>query len=126
MAVQLGRLRDIGARGREEFMSDEMVQAATERRLQVAIQGLDVANHILAEDSDVTPDEYAAAFAELGKLGVIDTDLAGRLGSAAGQRNILVHMYLEVDPALVWEALEKVDDLESFAAAVERYLQKSP
>lgn len=89
----MAHLRDIGAQGRDAFMSDEMVQAAAERRLQVAIQAaLDVANHILAEDSDVTPDEYAAAFVELGKLGVIDKDLADRLGSAAGQRNPGTHV----------------------------------
>jgi uncharacterized protein YutE (UPF0331/DUF86 family) len=33
-------------------------------------------------------------------------------------------MYVDVDPALVWEALEKLDDLADFAAAIERYLGK--
>lgn len=126
MATQLAGLRETGARGREAFMSDELTQAASERRLQVAIQAaLDVANHILAEDSDVTPEDYGAAFVELGKLGVVDAELAERLRTAAKLRNVLVHMYVEVDLDRVWEAIERLDDLEAFAAAIERYLEKS-
>lgn len=125
IGIQVGALRDIAERGRDSFMTDELVRTAAERFLQVAIQAAaDVANHILAEDSDLTPDDYGAAFVALAKLGVIDQELAERLRAAAGLRNVLVHLYLDVDPDRVWEAIESLDDLEAFAAAVERYLAR--
>jgi len=60
------------------------------------------------------------------RLGVIDAELAGRLRSSAGLRNILVHAYLDVDPEILWESLGKLDDLERFATGVEAFLQEPP
>jgi uncharacterized protein YutE (UPF0331/DUF86 family) len=41
------------------------------------------------------------------------------LAAAAGQRNVLVHMYLDIDDREVFRALDRLDDLRSFAAAVQ-------
>lgn len=60
---------------------------------QLAIQAAtDIANHVLAEDTDVTPEDYGAAFRALVPLGIVEPFLAERLASAAGLRNILVHI----------------------------------
>jgi uncharacterized protein YutE (UPF0331/DUF86 family) len=32
-----------------------------------------------------------------------------------GQRNLLVHGYVDLDPALVWEKLGEVEDVRAFA-----------
>jgi uncharacterized protein YutE (UPF0331/DUF86 family) len=111
---------------RQRFLDDWNLQTQVERHLQLAIQSaIDIAVHIVAEDSAKTPEDYSDTFRILAEMDVIGSDLSLRLGSAAKLRNILVHMYLEVDPQRVWEALGNLDDLESFAAAVERYLEKS-
>jgi uncharacterized protein YutE (UPF0331/DUF86 family) len=123
LGVQLKLLSEIGARGRETFDRDELVRLAAERALQVAIQAAaDIANHVLAEDSDVTPEDYGSTFSALADLGVIDRDLARRLRAAAGLRNVLVHVYVDIDPDLVWAAVTQTDDLAAFAAAIERYV----
>ncbi len=120
---RLGGLRRIQGRGREAFLADPEVQAAAERHLQVAIQGaIDVGAHLLAEASSETPGDYASVFVALARIGVIDDELAERLARAARLRNLLVHLYLEVDPERLWEALGSLGDLEALAAAVERYL----
>lgn len=120
---RLGRLRRIHERGRAAFLEDPELQAAAERHLQVAIQGaIDVAAHLLAEGSPETPADYPSVFPALARMGVIGEDLAGRLGSAARLRNLLVHLYLEVEPGRLWEALGNLGDLETFAKAVEAYL----
>lgn len=50
-------------------------------------------------------------------------ELADRLADAAGQRNILVHLYLEVDPERVYETLTgDLDALTAFAERIERLL----
>lgn len=100
-----------------------MVRTAAERDLQLALQAMiDIAVYILAEDSSRTPEDYGGAFLAIAELGVIDPELAARLRSAAGMRNLLVHDYLALDPARVWDGIEHIDDLVAFGAAVERYL----
>lgn len=86
---------------------------------------IDIALHILAEDSSETPEDYATAFLLLARIGLIDRPLADRLRSAAGLRNVLVHTYLDVDPRRLWAHLRDLDDLIAFAAAVESYVQRS-
>lgn len=120
---RVSRLRAIHGAGREAFLADEGFQAQAERHLQLATQAaIDIANHIVAEDSPETPEDYASTFTLLAGIGVIKEDLARRLRLAAGLRNILVHAYLDVDPALVWDSVGRLSDLDEFAAAVESYL----
>lgn len=123
MGEQIAKLRDIQKRGRGAYEEDELLRLASERALQLAIQAAtDIANHVLAEDTDVTPEDYGAAFRALAPLGIVESPLAERLASAAGLRNILVHMYLDLDRNRVWEAIGRVDDLVEFAVAIERYV----
>lgn len=121
---RLAKLAAIRERGREAFLRDADLWTLAERHLQLAIQSaIDVASHLLAEQSAVTPEGYGETFALLAGEGIIDANLAARLRSAAGLRNILVHGYLDVDPALLWAQLAELTDLERFALEVARYLE---
>lgn len=51
-----------------------------------------------------TPASYADAFQRLAQSGVIDTDLAARLGRAAGFRNVVAHAYDQLDMVRVFRA----------------------
>ena len=74
---RVGALRQIAGRPHEAFLSDEGMQASAERHLQVAIQAtIDIALHVLAEDSAQTPDDYGSAFVLLAQEGVIPATLA--------------------------------------------------
>jgi len=116
-------LREIQAEGRDRLLSDVHLQAEAERHLQLAIQAaIDAANRVLAEDFPDTPSSYREVFELLARRGVLEADLAGRLAEAVGLRNILVHAYLDVDPARIWEALARLEDLDTLAARLERYL----
>ncbi|MDP8970162.1 MAG: DUF86 domain-containing protein [Actinomycetota bacterium] len=78
-------LWDIRERGREAFLPDLATEAQAERHLQLAIpSAIDIAMHVLAEDSAETPKDYGAAFTLLASHGLLD-----RLRLAAGLRNIL-------------------------------------
>lgn len=123
--ARLGALRSLKRHERESFLSDESLQTQAERHLQIAIQAaIDIAVHILAEDSSRSPEDYGSAFVELARIGVIDTALADDLKLATGLRNILVHAYLDVDPGRLWDHLDSVDHLEDYAAAIGRYLAR--
>lgn len=124
---RLAALREVALHGEERFLSDAGLQAQAERHLQLAIQAaIDVALHLVAEETDAAPEEYGLAFESLGRLGVLDAGLAGRLRLAAGLRNVLVHAYLDVDPRRIWRHMGEVGDLEAFAGAVEEHLAARP
>ncbi len=102
-------------RSREAFLADRMAQAAAERLLQLAIQiMLDIGAHVLSDRGIVDWEEYRDIPRRLRQLGLVPEELAERLERAAGQRNILVHMSLDVDPALVYDTLTR--DLDVFEA----------
>jgi uncharacterized protein YutE (UPF0331/DUF86 family) len=50
---------------------------------------------------------------------LIAPDLAARPGAAARQRNLLAHLYLEIDDRMVFASLGPLDDLRLFAKVVE-------
>jgi uncharacterized protein YutE (UPF0331/DUF86 family) len=61
------------------------------------------------------PDEYRDVFERLSREDTLDAALAERLEEAVGLRNLLVHGYVDLDPALIWEKLGEVEDLRAFA-----------
>jgi uncharacterized protein YutE (UPF0331/DUF86 family) len=114
----LRRLEGVRTGGREAYLADADVRLGAERALQLALQiTIDVGAHLVAELGLQPPPTYRAVFASLQDGGLIDTDLAQRLGDAVGLRNLLVHGYAELDDLQVWQALERLDDLRAFAAA---------
>jgi uncharacterized protein YutE (UPF0331/DUF86 family) len=115
----LKRLDDVREQGEDAYLADETVRLTTERCLELAAQiCIDLGLQALAEQSAPTPENYADVFKTLGREGLIDNDLADRLAEAAKQRNVLVHLYLDVDDKKVFDSLSHLDALRQFAAVV--------
>jgi uncharacterized protein YutE (UPF0331/DUF86 family) len=115
------RLDEVHRGGEDAYLADEQRRAATERWLQVAVQMcIDLGTQVVAEQSARPPSDYAEVFKILGEKGVIPADLAQRLADAAKQRNLIVHLYLEIDDRSVFASLAHLDDLREFAASLER------
>jgi uncharacterized protein YutE (UPF0331/DUF86 family) len=108
----------------EALRDDSDERWAVERGLQICAQNvLDVATHLAAGSGRDAPD-YASAIDELGKIGILPTEFAFRFREVAGFRNILVHLYLDVDVAKIHTLLNsRLDDFREFARHVEAYLQ---
>jgi uncharacterized protein YutE (UPF0331/DUF86 family) len=96
---------------------------AVERGLQLCAQNaLDVATHLAASAGRDVPD-YGSAIDRLGDMGVLPPEFARRFRGVAGFRNVVVHGYLEVDPAIVHRLLnESLEDFVEFAKHIERSL----
>jgi uncharacterized protein YutE (UPF0331/DUF86 family) len=117
------RLDGVRKGGEEAYLTDSQQRAATERWLQLAIQiCIDLGTQLVSEKSARPPSDYADVFAILGEKGDIPGDLALRLGNAARQRNLIVHLYMdmEIDDRAVFAALAYLDDLREFATTIER------
>jgi uncharacterized protein YutE (UPF0331/DUF86 family) len=114
----LALLEGIREQGEEAFLGDVHVQLEAERALQVAIQiCIDVGAHLISALGLTPPDDFRGVFTSLRQAGVLDADLAERLGDAAGLRNLLVHGYADIDHRRLWHSLGALDDLRQFAAA---------
>lgn len=101
--------------GREAFVSDDVLRLQGERALQLAIQAcIDVGAHLVAAWGLGPAEDYGDVFERLARGGGLERSLADRLKRAAGQRNLLVHAYLDLRPELVWEGIEAADDLREF------------
>ncbi len=118
----LGLLRRSAANDWERFRSDESLQASVERWLHLASEcALDLAHHLIADQGWKTPTTYREAFQILEDNDVLTAELARQMEGWAGLRNVLVHIYLEVDRARLHEILtHDLDQLEHFATAISR------
>ncbi|MGQ9826424.1 MAG: type VII toxin-antitoxin system HepT family RNase toxin [Roseiflexus sp.] len=110
----------------EEFAREHVLHAAAERDFQVAIQAaLDIGSIILAEQSVSPVESYKDVFLKLSQIGVLPQDFAVKMVRMAQFRNVLVHLYLEVDLQKVYHYLQHhLDDLEMFTRYVGEYLRE--
>jgi uncharacterized protein YutE (UPF0331/DUF86 family) len=114
------RLEGVRKKGEDAYLGDAELRAMTERWLEIAIQVcIDLGTQVVMEQSAPAPSNYADIFKTLGQKGLLSEELAGRLGNAARQRNLLVHLYMEVDDRAVFASLAFLDDLRKFAVFAE-------
>ncbi len=124
LSERLARLQPLKDKAQSEFDGDPYLRDIVERNLEVAAQCcIDISHRIIAIENALKPRDYYEAFLRLGELGVLAPEFARHLAPLAGFRNILVHEYLVVDWNQVYENLQDLDDLESFAAYIRIWLQ---
>lgn len=120
---QLDGVRDGGL---DAYLAHGEIRAATERWLQLALQiCIDVGAQLAAELSVRAPSSYAEVFANLASEGHLPQPLAGRLVEAAKLRNLLIHLYLDLDDRKVFAALDHLDDLREFARLAQELADSS-
>lgn len=125
MERSLRILRTLRSRGRDAFLSDEVVQDRAERHAQLLAQACaDIALHVLAGTGSATPETYAEALTALTPVGVIAHPLSARLAEAVRLRNILVHGYLDIDHGRLFDELDWIEITEEFAVAIDRWLEQ--
>jgi uncharacterized protein YutE (UPF0331/DUF86 family) len=100
---------------------------AVERGLQICAQNaLDIATHLVASAGLDVPD-YATAIDRLIEMSVLPAPFGTRFRAVAGFRNVLVHAYLDVDPARVHEILnQRLTDFIEFSRHVDSFLVSRP
>jgi uncharacterized protein YutE (UPF0331/DUF86 family) len=118
-------LRRLATGRRTDFLLDPGLQAQAERWLQLAAEScLDLAHHLISDSGWPTPTTYRQAFQTLERHGVIDAALAGHMADWASLRNILVHLYLDVDYERIWEVLTgELSQLEDFTRCIVAFVE---
>lgn len=84
---------------------------------------LDIAEHIMVAHYGEYSGTYEKSLAAIHDKGVISADTYRQLRGLGGFRNILVHLYHEIDPTQVWEHYRKaLTVFPAFARAVLAWL----
>jgi len=109
-----------------EIQGDLYFKDIIERNFEVAAQCvLDISNRVIALAEGEKPIDYFTAILILGDLGILPKDFAQKLAPIAGFRNILVHLYLEVDWNIVYQQLHQLSDLYKFIEYIQHWLNKN-
>lgn len=108
-----------------EYSSNWKTQRIVDRTLQMMIETcLDVAGHIISDEGYRVPESYADMFKVLQENGIIKESLLDALEKMAKFRNIVVHHYDKIDPAIVVAILTKnLEDFNRFKNAMISYLK---
>ena len=108
-----------------EYAKDWKIQRIIERTLQMMIETcIDVAGHIISDQSLRIPKSYSDAFSVLHENNIIDEKRHSSLKKMSQFRNIVVHQYDKIDSAIVIGILQR--DLEDFIAyrdSIIRYIK---
>jgi uncharacterized protein YutE (UPF0331/DUF86 family) len=111
----------------DRIADDVRERRFVEHTLQLAIQAcLDVASHIVADERLGEANSNQELFSLLAANSWLSVASAAKLRQAAGLRNILVHGYTTVDPAIIRDVLEHhLGDLSEYVSAIRSGLQRS-
>jgi len=125
----ISALQELAVVPEDKYMNDMVLQGAAERYLQLAIETcLNIGNRILAleqrRQNITAPETYAEIFEKLAQIGVIPAAFSAGLVNMARFRNLLVHMYWEIDPGKVYEILSTgLNDLRTFRKYAAGYIK---
>lgn len=109
---------------KEELEKNLDFRAATERRLQVAIEAcIDISRHIIAGEGLGVVEHNKDAILLLGEKKIIPKGLALRVAAATDMRNVLVHGYEKLRIEDIYKAVtEDLKDLEEFAREIDKFI----
>jgi len=110
----------------QDIKEDFTLRGAIERYLEVSLECcIDIGEMIISSRGLRKPETYKEVIEILGEEGILPEGFAERFGEAAKFRNILVHMYAEIDVEMVYEILQSnLGDFDEFAKYIARYLEK--
>ena len=112
-AVQELRALGLAEMGLEAYRADKRTCALSEHYLRLAIEAtLDLGRHVIVRRGFGAPQEYREVGKILREKGVLPPDLGRQVEAMAGMRNVLVHLYWDVDHALLYKTI--IEDLDAF------------
>lgn len=127
MMTAVGSLEELGSMSYEQLLKDKHKIASVKYNFVIAIEtAIDIANHIISKNRLRSPEDYGDTFKVLKEGGILDEEFATKLVNMARFRNRLVHLYWDVDNALLIEVLkENISDFEKYLKQTGDFLKKN-
>ena len=125
-AVQELRALGLADLSLEAYVQDKLKRALSEHYLRLAIEAtLDLGRHVIVKTGLGIPQEYREVGKILRTKGIVPTELGHRLEAMAGMRNVLVHLYRDIDYSLLHKTIqENLDAFEECITHLFLYLDK--
>lgn len=111
----------------EEYKRDFKIRAIFERYFEKIVEGIvDLAFLFIRHKKYKIPEDEGDAFDILFKDNIISKEIAEKLKSAKGMRNVIVHEYGEIDDALIFHSVSEDlnNDAKNFIKSIEDNLIK--
>lgn len=109
----------------EQLEADRKLSAVVDRLLELACESvLDISRLVVTDQRLRIPEDSKGYLLALGKAGILKEEFTEKFAPIAGFRNILVHMYLDIDYSKVAEYLNnKLGDFEEFSKQIAGYYE---
>lgn len=119
-------LEQLAALEPDSFINDPIVLGAAKYYLQSAVEAmLDMANHVMARSGLGTFETHAKTFDVLADHGLLRRDYLDTYRQMIGLRNRLVHVYDDIDPAILQQILVRdLDDFDRFIEDITALLEQ--
>ncbi|MCI4409310.1 MAG: DUF86 domain-containing protein [Thermofilum sp.] len=102
----------------DKFSTDLKLLSIAERNIQVCTEFIvDFSSYILSKLKVAVPDTYREIIRKIREEGIIDENLEKKLQEIVGLRNIIVHMYADIDAEIIYDNLEDIIQTLREAAA---------
>jgi uncharacterized protein YutE (UPF0331/DUF86 family) len=120
LQAEVAGLADLAQQPAAALLADPVALDAVKYRFVVSIEVcIDIAQHIIASERLRAPETFADAFGILAEAELIPTEIADAAQRMARFRNLLVHVYADVDDSRVVEILQtQLDDFSKFRQSV--------
>ena len=114
---KLERIRNVPM---EVYLTDEDLQALTERYLHILLESiLDLGAFVLAKRGESVGTTYRDIIEGLIKIGIIPKELEPLARGIPGMRNVLVHGYAEIRHDLIYQTIKyELNDLVKIFNAI--------
>lgn len=125
MEENLILLEELKSTPADKFRDDPRIFKLAERCLEVSIQALlDICHHIIADNRWPKPKDNQEAIEILARHKIIPPDFARAILPMAGLRNLLVHEYAKIDPALIYQHCQNLADFRTFQKYIVKFLDE--
>ncbi len=121
----LSRLHQLRDSSKEELLSNEDKLDVLENNWRVAVEALlDIGRYIISREGWEPPSSYRDVATILHRHSVISAEQRLLLQGLAGLRNVLVHLYSDVDYGRLIDSLSLLGRVEDLARAMLKYLEE--
>ncbi len=85
---------------------------------RIAMISIDICFHLAASLKGRIPDTYKGCFQILAEEGIINIEMKNRLVELAGLRNLIAHVYWNIDYGRLYDFLDDLEQLKEFRAVI--------
>lgn len=122
------RLKGLSVGSEEEFLAEDnwQTRALAEHFTRIAIEAaIDVGRHVIVARGLGIPQEYKEVARLLQENAIVPPALGDKLAGMAGLRNVLVHLYWDIDYRRLYEVITtELSSFDEYARCILDYVTK--